>query len=158
MGWNRNHAARLLHGEERALFEASLPERAQALSDRELSASAQKLRRTRERLGDSEPKAQMLGEALLRVEKEASRRKTAGPETQTAPRAGRTGGLGSRAEKPSEGTQRQIGRKQPQPGRSSKSPNAAGKSAPHGASDKPQAGKSRRKGDGLPLPMRDATS
>ena len=158
MGWNRNHAARLLHGEERALFEASLPERAQALSDRELSASAQKLRRTRDRLGNGEPKAQMLGEALLRVEKEASRRKTAGPETQTSPRAGRTGGLGSRAEKPSEGTQRQIGRKQPQPSRSSKSPNAAGKSAPQGPSDKPHAGKSRRKGDELPLPMRDATS
>ena len=155
MGWNRNHAARLLHGEERALFEASLPERAHALSDRQLLASAQKLRRTRERLQDErEPKAQMLGEALLRVEQEASRRKIAGPETQNAPRAGRTGGLGSRAEKPSEGTQGRTAKAQPRPGRSSKSPNAASQSA--AGSDKPQAQKARGKGDGLPAAARDS--
>ncbi|MDB5956767.1 hypothetical protein [Ramlibacter sp.] len=156
MGWNRNHAARLLHGEERALFEASLPERAHALSDRQLLASAEKLRRTRERLSEREPKAQMLGEALLRVEQEASRRKISGPETLTGPRAGRTGGLGSRAEKPSEGTQGRTTKAQPQPGRSSKSPNAAGRTA--GNSDKPQAQKARRKRDDLPLPVRDTTA
>ena len=156
MGWNRNHAARLLHGEERALFEASLPERAQALSDQQLLASAQKLRRTRERLEQGEPKAQMLGEALLRVEQEASRRKIAGPETQTSPRAGRTGGLGSRAEKPSEGTQGRTAKSQPKTGRSSKSPNAAGQGA--GGSDKPQAQKARSKRDDLPLPVRDSTA
>ena len=158
MGWNRNHAARLLQGDERALFEASLPGRAQALSDRELLASAARLRRTRDSLGEREPKAQMLGEALLRVEKEASRRKVAGPETQTSPRAGRTGGLGSRAEKPSEGTQRQIGRKQPQPSRSSKSPNAAAQAQPGAGSDKPQAQKNRAQGGELPLPARESTS
>ena len=158
MGWNRNHAARLLQGEERALFEASLPGRAQALSDGELRASAHKLRRSRDGLEGREPKAQMLGEALLRVEKEASRRRISGPETQTAPRAGRTGGLGSRAEKPSEGTQRQIGKKQPQPGRGSKSPNAA-KTSAAGGSDKPQAGKARGKDKGdLPRPVRDSTA
>lgn len=156
MGWNRNQAARLLHGEERALFEASLPERAHALSDRQLLASAEKLRRTRERLSEREPKAQMLGEALLRVEQEASRRKISGPETLTGPRAGRTGGLGSRAEKPSEGTQGRTTKAQPQPGRSSKSPNAAGSAAAN--SDKPQAQKARRKRDDLPLPVRDTTA
>lgn len=158
MGWNRNHAARVLQGEERALFEASLPGRAQSLSDRELRASADKLRRSRESLGEREPKAQMLGEALLRVEKEASRRKVAGPETTTSPRAGRTGGLGSRAEKPSEGTQRQLGRKQPQTGRGAKSPNASAGSKPGTGSDKPQAQKNRGKASELPLPVRDSTS
>ena len=109
----------------------------------------------------SKAKAQMLGESSLPLETEASRRRVSGPETQTAPRAGRTGGLGSRAEKPSEGTQRQIAKKQPQPSRGSKSPNAA-KAAP-AAGDKPQGPttttkKPRRNGEDLPLPARDTTA
>ena len=50
------------------------------------------------------PPEQMLDEALKRAEQEPGKRDK-GRQDLTAPRAGRTGGLGSRAERPSEGRQ-----------------------------------------------------
>lgn len=50
------------------------------------------------------------------------------PEDALAPRAGRTGGLGARAERPSEGTRRKPAEKEP-PRRGAKAPSA--RRAPH---------------------------
>jgi hypothetical protein len=66
-----------------------------------------------------------LEEELVRLQKEKERREKALLRKQSAPRAGRTGGLGTRAERPSEG-ERRTAAKRPVVGRSSKSPSAAG--------------------------------
>lgn len=128
MAWNRIHAARLLRGEERALFEASLPEHASQMSERELRSSLERLRRKREQLaasaGDGRH-AQMLDEALHRLEKVV--REPAGDRRRAAPRAGRTGGLGTRAERPSEGgIHRSVVKPPSEPGRGGKAPSATG--------------------------------
>lgn len=122
MAWNRHHAARLLAGPERALFEASLPDRLGTLADRDLRERVRELRKRRER-ADGAPRAQMLDEALLRLEKEAARREKAAPSPVVSPHAGRTGSLGARAERPSEGSPR-PGREPVTTGRGAKSPSA----------------------------------
>jgi hypothetical protein len=102
------------------------------------------------------PRPSMVGEAQVDTEQQDdARRKLSGPETQTSPRAGRTGGLGSRAERPSENRHRQTTEKPPEPSRSSTAPSsAAGSPAKSSrASDKP--GKPREK---LPQSVRDSTT
>jgi hypothetical protein len=64
------------------------------------------------------------GDAQLDVEKEAARPEKTSQQNVAAPRAGRTSGLGRRAEKPSEGTHKQTAAKPVEPGRSSKAPSA----------------------------------
>lgn len=125
MAWNRIHAARLLDEKERALLEASLPEHASQLSDSELRGRLQRLRSQRERCQASagcDQKARMLEEALLRLEKEQARRERPTEEKQAAPRSGRTGGLGTRAERPSEGGSGRTAVQPVEAGRSSKAP------------------------------------
>jgi hypothetical protein len=69
-------------------------------------------------------KGQMLGTAVL-VDKEKTQGDRAVDGRISAPRAGRTGGLGTRAERPSEGgTRRSTGNQPLEPGRSSKAPSA----------------------------------
>jgi hypothetical protein len=51
------------------------------------------------------PPEQMLEETAKRVEQEGAKREKGSRQDPTAPRAGRTGGLGARAERPSEGRQ-----------------------------------------------------
>jgi hypothetical protein len=63
------------------------------------------------------------GEAQLDLEKEPERPDKS-QQNVAAPRAGRTTGLGRRAEKPSEGTHKQTAAKPVEPGRSSKAPSA----------------------------------
>lgn len=62
----------------------------------------------------------------LRGGKDGARRENAEEDRQAAPRSGRTGGLGARAERPSEGGN---GRSEPppppEPGRKSRAPSAA---------------------------------
>jgi hypothetical protein len=55
--------------------------------------------------------------------RDQARRTTAEPQTVTAPHAGRTGGAGARAERPSEGTRKKSPAPQ-QPGRGGKAPSA----------------------------------
>jgi hypothetical protein len=64
------------------------------------------------------------GEAQLDLEKETARPEKTSQQNVAAPRAGRTTGLGRRAEKPSEGTYKQTAAKPVEPGRSSKAPSA----------------------------------
>ena len=52
-----------------------------------------------------EPREQMLEEAVKHVEQEGAKRVKPSRQDPAAPRAGRTGGLGTRAERPSEGRQ-----------------------------------------------------
>lgn len=60
----------------------------------------------------------------LRGGKEGARRENAEEDRQAAPRSGRTGGLGARAERPSDGNSRPD--QQPaEPGRKSRAPSAA---------------------------------
>jgi hypothetical protein len=69
-------------------------------------------------------KGQMLGTAVL-VDKEKTQGDRAVDGRVSAPRAGRTGGLGTRAERPSEGGTPRSTRNAPlEPGRSSKAPSA----------------------------------
>jgi hypothetical protein len=88
--------------------------------------------------------------------KKAADRKTLGQENQVAPRAGRTGGAGARAERPSEGSNRKTAAI-PQVGRGGKAPSAsaAGK---RGA----KAGSGQASGDtqdqDLPQAARDSTA
>ncbi len=64
------------------------------------------------------------GEAQLDLEKEATRPEKTSQQNVAAPRAGRTSGMGRRAERPSEGTYKQTAAKPVEPGRSSKAPSA----------------------------------
>lgn len=61
--------------------------------------------------------------------RDPSRRTTVAPQTVTSPHAGRTGGAGARAERPSEGT-RTKSPAPPQPGRGGKAPSADGGEQP----------------------------
>ena len=73
---------------------------------------------------------------------------------QSAPHAGRTGGAGARAERPSEGSARKsVGNGTP-PGRGGKAPSASDAREP-GAQ---KAGKDEAKKRNLPLPARDSTA
>jgi hypothetical protein len=67
----------------------------------------------------------MLGDAALTEDEAQVKRDRSGDGRLSAPRAGRTGGLGTRAERPSEGSTRRSGSNTPaEPGRSSKAPSA----------------------------------
>lgn len=80
------------------------------------------------------------------------------PPQDVSPRAGRTGGLGARAERPSEGSKRNSA-PVPQVGRGGKAPSAAGSPAQGGSAAKGQRA-TGRKGDSdedLPQAARDAT-
>lgn len=75
-----------------------------------------------------------------------------------SPRAGRTGGLGARAERPSEGSNRKAA-PLPQVGRGGKAPSAAGAPAQEGSAAEAKREKDR-KGKGeedLPQAARDST-
>jgi hypothetical protein len=63
----------------------------------------------------------------------------------TPPRAGRTGSLGSRAERPADSRSHKSNTQNTDPGRDGKAPSPAAKDRPSGESDLPQA-------------MRDATA
>jgi hypothetical protein len=70
--------------------------------------------------------------AQLPVEEETGRQDKVGKSRLSGPRAGRTGGFGARAERPSEGTHRQAPGTQVPPGRDGKppSPTSAGVHSP----------------------------
>lgn len=72
--------------------------------------------------------AQSTAEASVEPEKGCEGHDRSAPKEPTPPRAGRTGGLGARAERPSEGTRHQPADKDP-PGRGAKAPSAH--QAPH---------------------------
>lgn len=88
------------------------------------SGAAPKPRAVRERPAGSAASRTAAGEAQLDLEKEAARPEKTSQQTLAAPRAGRTSGLGRRAERPSEGTYKQTAAKPVEPGRSSKAPSA----------------------------------
>jgi len=67
--------------------------------------------------------------ATVEPEKDCARHEKAAPQEGVAPHCGRTGGLGARAERPSEGSVRKNGDKAPHTGRGAKAPTAEG--APH---------------------------
>ena len=105
------------------------------------------------------------GGLLEEQETEQTRRKQAErkappQDSQVAPRAGRTGGLGARAERPSEGSRRNTAAV-PQVGRGGKAPSAAAAPGQGGSAAEPQREK-KKKGKGssdedLPQAARDAT-
>lgn len=86
--------------------------------------AARKPRAAREGAAGSAASRTVAGEAHLDQEKEAARPEKISRQTVAAPRAGRTSGLGRRAERPSEGTYKQTAAKPVEPGRSSKAPSA----------------------------------
>ncbi|HEY0824357.1 MAG TPA: hypothetical protein VGD76_11260 [Ramlibacter sp.] len=107
------------------------------------------------------------GGLLQEQETEQTRRKQAerkAPphDNQVAPRAGRTGGLGARAERPSEGSRRNTAAV-PQVGRGGKAPSAAAAPGQAASAAEPQRGRqSKKKNKGssdedLPQAARDAT-
>ena len=87
-------------------------------------AGAARPRAVRERAVGSAAGHTDAGEAQPDLEKEAARREKTTQQTVAAPRAGRTTGMGRRAERPSEGTYKQTAAKPVEPGRSSKAPSA----------------------------------
>ena len=74
------------------------------------------------------PARQSPAEASAQPEKACEGDDRSAPKEPTPPRAGRTGGLGTRAERPSEGTRSEPADKHP-PGRGAKAPSAH--QAPH---------------------------
>ncbi|MBK6009465.1 hypothetical protein JJB11_25485 [Ramlibacter ginsenosidimutans] len=92
--------------------------------DKQGPAGAARSRAVPERAAGSAASGTAAGEAQLDLEKEAARREKTGQQTIAAPRAGRTSGMGRRAERPSEGTYKQTAAKPVEPGRSSKAPSA----------------------------------
>jgi hypothetical protein len=85
--------------------------------------AAHKRRAARERAAASAGSS-TAGDAQVDVEKETARPEKTSQQNVAAPRAGRTSGMGRRAEKPSEGTHKQTAAKPVEPGRSSKAPSA----------------------------------
>lgn len=75
----------------------------------------------------------------LPLEREETGDKTSADSTP--PRAGRTGNLGARAERPSEG-RRHKGSHAPEEGRGAKAPSPAAKDGPDGSAALPQASRS----------------
>lgn len=91
--------------------------------DRQDPAGASHARAEQERAAAAGASRTVAGEAQLDLEKDAVRREKT-RQQQVAPRAGRTTGLGRRAERPSEGTDKHTPAKPVEPGRSSKAPSA----------------------------------
>ena len=79
-------------------------------TDREQALLQRKLPQQAAQISDAAPRrerAQMFGDASVKLEPEKVRRERSSPEPQnTAPTVGKTGGRGAKAEKPSEGSDR----------------------------------------------------
>lgn len=90
---------------------------------------------------------------LTPAEKDPSRTPVPG---QSPPHAGRTGGAGARAERPSEGSARKTAAGST-PGRGAKSPSAATDArAPDAGKVNGNKDEAKKRGNGLPQPVRDS--